>query len=75
MSKSYQHGIYEILETTNAEDIAAARTVIQANLVYEEFGNQVGKVAEFIMINNSNDGKPAVRGPESSWLIPFWDTV
>ncbi len=62
-------------EFNGIRDTAAARTVIQTNLVYEEFGNQVGKTVEFIMMNYGADGKPAVRGPGSCWFILFWDIV
>jgi hypothetical protein len=73
--KIYNSKHLQSFEFTGIRDTAAARTVIQANLVYEEFGNQVGKTVEFIMINNSANGKPAVRGPGSSWFILFWDIV
>jgi hypothetical protein len=73
--KIYNSKHLQSFEFTGIRDTAAARTVIQANLVYEEFGNQVEKVVEFIMINKDIDGKPAVRGPESCWFILFWDIV
>ncbi len=73
--KTYDSKHLQSFELTGIRDTAAARTVIQANLVYEEFGNQVEKSVEFIMINNGADGKPAVREPASSWFILFWDIV
>jgi hypothetical protein len=73
--KIYNSKHLQSFEFTGIRDTAAARTVIQANLVYEEFGNQVGKTVEFILINNSADGKPSVRGPGSCWFILFWDIV
>ena len=72
--KIYNSKNLQSFELTEIRDTAAARTVIQANLVYEEFGNQVGKTVEFVMKNN-DDEKPAVRGPGSGWFILFWDIV
>ncbi len=73
--KIYNSKHLRSFEFTGIRDTAAARTVIQANLVYEEFGNQVEKTVEFIMINNGTDEQPAVRGPGSCWFILFWDIV
>ena len=73
--KIYNSKHLQSFEFTGIRDTAAARTVIQANLVYEEFGNQVEKAVEFIMINNGSHGKPAVRGPGSGWVILFWDII
>jgi hypothetical protein len=73
--KIYNSKHLQSFEFTGIRDTAAARTVIQAYLVYEEFGNQVEKAVEFIMINNGSDGKPAVRGSGSGWLILFWDII
>jgi hypothetical protein len=73
--KIYNSKHLQSYEFTWIRDTAAARTVIQANLVYEESGNQVKKGVEFIMINNGSDGKPAARGPRSHWFILFWDII
>ena len=73
--KIYNSKHLQSFEFTGIRDTASARTVIQANLVYEESGNQVKKGVEFIMINNGSDGKPAAHGPESHWFILFWDVI
>lgn len=63
-------------EFRNISENAAALTLIEAKLMYEEDGKPVESSVTFRLINESEDGSPCVSGkPGSGWSVYNWGAV
>ncbi|MHC5722910.1 MAG: hypothetical protein ACYT04_33460 [Nostoc sp.] len=60
-------------EFISIQDSAAAFSIIQTQLKFEEYGEEVIKAFNFRLINENSEGVPEVRGTSNSeWKIISW---
>jgi len=72
----YDSKCLRAFEFEEVNDLAAAVTVIETRLSYEEGGREVEEVVAFRMMCEDSTGKAAVRGkPGSSWSILNWRAI
>jgi SAM-dependent methyltransferase len=55
------------------QDQAAGLSIISTNLVFEEYGEEILKLFDFRLANESSHGDPEVSGtPDSDWRVINW---